>query len=155
MVALVPPLLVTVSDRDLVSPSSTLPKSRLDCVALRVPGLADTPSPESATVTELFDASLEIVTFPVTLPGALGVKVMLTVTFCPTATVTGRAGRVMENWLVLRTALLIVTVAVPVLVAVAVRVLLVPTVTLPKLIVDPLRLRVPLCAVCCCCPPAA
>src|SRR5271170_3411956 len=149
MVALAPPLLVTVSDRDLLLLSSTLPKSRLDCVGLRVPGLTETPLPESATVTELFDASLEIVRFPLTLPAAPGVKVMLTDTFCPIAKVTGRAGCVMENWLVLETALLTLTAAIPVFVAMAVSVLLFPTVTLPKLMVDPLRLRAPLGVVCC------
>lgn len=142
------PLLVTVSNRDLLLPSNTLPKSRLGCVKISVARLPDTPLPESATLTGLLDASLEIVRLPVTLPGALGVKVTLIVTFFPTSTATGRVGRVMENWLVLKAALVSVTVAVPVLVAVAVRVLLVPTVTLPKLMVDPLRLRLPLCGVC-------
>jgi len=106
------------------------------------------PVPESDTVAGLSGASLEIVRFPVALPGALGVKVILKVTFCPTATVTGRAGCVRENWLTLETALLTVTAAVPLLVAVAVSVLVVPSVTLPKSTVDPLMLKLPLCVSC-------
>ena len=105
--------------------------------------------PESETVTGLSDASLEIVRFPVTFPVALGVKLILRVTFWPTATVRGRAGWVRENWLALETALVTVTAAVPLLVAVAVNVLLVPTVTLPKATVDPLRLKLPLGVVSC------
>ena len=41
-----------------------------------------------------------------------------------------------------------VTAAVPLLVAVAVSILVVPTVTLPNATVDPLRLKVPICVSC-------
>lgn len=143
-VKLEPPELVSVSGSVSFKPTCTLPKPRLDCVGLRVPGLLVTPLPESETVTGLSGASLEIVRFPVTLPGALGVKLMLKVTFWPTATVRGRAGCVRENWLALKTALETATAAVPLLAAVAVNVLLVPTVTLPKSTVDPLMLKLPL-----------
>jgi hypothetical protein len=93
---------------------------------------------------------LEIERFPVTFPEALGVKVMLKVTFWPTATVRGRAGWVRENCFALETALVTATEAVPLLVAVTVNVLLAPTVTLPKLSVEPLRLRLPLVVAGCC-----
>jgi hypothetical protein len=109
-------------------------------------GLSDVPS---ETFTGLFDALLAIERFPVTLPDAVGVKVTLKVTLLPTARVTGRAGWVTENWLALETAPVTVTAVVPLLVAVAVNILLVPTVTLPKSIVDPLRLKLPLGVVCC------
>src|SRR5579863_1423527 len=58
--------------------------------------------------------------------------------------VSGRAGLVRENWFAEGTAPVTVRDAVPLFVAVTFSVLPVPTVTLPKFTVDPLRVRLPL-----------
>ena len=90
------------------------------------------PVTENETVTGLSDASLAIAK----LPEALGVKLMLI--FWPPATLTGEVGWVTEGGirdacLTTEVALARVTAALALLVAVAVRLLLAPTGTLPKL----------------------
>jgi hypothetical protein len=148
MVALDPPVLVTVSDKDSLLPICTLPKVKLDFVGLKAPGAPTTPLPLSATLVGLFAASLEMATFPLTLPEALGEKTILNVTLWPTATVTGRAGWVSENSFALNTALVTVTAVAPVLLAAAVRVLLLPTVTLPNATDEAPGVRLPPDGVC-------
>jgi hypothetical protein len=90
------------------------------------------PVTENETVTGIFDPSLVIAKLPV----ALGVKLMLIL--WPPATLTGGAGWVTEGairdaCLATEVVLASVTVALALLVVVAVKLLLVPTGTLPKL----------------------
>jgi hypothetical protein len=95
-------------------------------------------------------ALLDIVIVPVKFPAAEGVKARLKVTVLPAATVTGRLGALRENSGALGLALLIVIEAVPLFVAVTVRVLLLPTTTLPKLSDELLSPRSPVGCPCCC-----
>ena len=63
-----PPVLVTVSDSDMVLPMITLPKSRLDGLDDSVP--ADTPMPDNGKVRVGSEAFEVMVTAPVALPVA-------------------------------------------------------------------------------------
>ena len=67
-----PPVLVTVSDRDCLLPTVTLPKLRLVGFDPTAPGT--TPVPDNARVIEGFEASELIVTVPLALPLACGTK---------------------------------------------------------------------------------
>lgn len=98
------------------------------------------PVTESEAVNGLSDASLVIAKLPTEFSVALGAKLMLKTRFWPIPTVTGGAGctnggRVSDcrSWLALETAGASVRAAVELLVAVAVKVLVVPTSTLPNL----------------------
>jgi len=76
-VTLVPPVFVTVSERDLLFPTVTLPKLRLAGFAPSAP--AATPVPDKGSVKVEFDASEVIVTAPLALPLACGAKAMVNV----------------------------------------------------------------------------
>lgn len=52
----------------------------------------DTPAPVRLTVLVAFEASLVMVAVALKVPTAFGVKLTVTVTLCPEATVTGRLG---------------------------------------------------------------
>src|ERR1035438_6621918 len=75
-------------------------------------------------------------------PAALGVNLIPITVLCPAATVTGRLGATREKYFVEIAAPLTVTDAGPEFVAVTVRVLLLPTATLPKSAVAVSRERV-------------
>jgi len=62
----VPPVLVRVSDKDLLPPTFTLPKLRLAGLAVTVP--VKIPAPDNGKLSVEFDASELIVTAPVALP---------------------------------------------------------------------------------------
>jgi hypothetical protein len=141
------PVLVTVSDNCLLLPTFTPLNVRLVGSDPSVPGAASTPVPESESCAEAFEASLVIETVALKAAAELGVNITLSGDFCPAAIVTGRLGPVSEKYLVEIAALLIVTEAVPVFSAVRASVLLVPSVTLPKSRLLPLRTRLPIC--CC------
>jgi len=101
---------------------------------LRPLTLNPVPVTEGETVTGRSTASLVIAKLPV-VPG---VKLMLKATFFPMTPVTGgaecaRERRIMENMFAVESALATVAAALLLLVAVAIKVLLVPTGTLPKL----------------------
>ena len=68
IVTLVPPTLVTVSERDVFLPTITLPKSRLVGLDDRVP--AETPMPDKGKLNVESEAFELTVTVPVALPGA-------------------------------------------------------------------------------------
>jgi hypothetical protein len=76
---------------------------------------------------------------------AFGVNERLRVVLAPAASDTGRVGEVIAKYLVETEALLTVTVVLPELVAVTVRVLLVPGVTSPKSRLALPRTRFPDC----------
>ena len=69
---LVPPVLVTVSDRDGLFPTVTLPKLRL--VGFDPSAPAATPVPDRGSIKGESEASEVIVTAPVALPLACGAK---------------------------------------------------------------------------------
>lgn len=74
-----------------------------------------------------------IVAVALKAPVAVGANVTLRLALWPAASVVGRVGDVSEKYLVEMVALLMVTDAFPGFVALTVRVLLLPGVTLPKL----------------------
>jgi len=102
------------------------------------------PAPESATVWVPSEASLPIESVALKFVAAFGVNEMLSVTVCPAASDSGSEGEVIAKYFVENDALLILTVFVPALLAVTVRVLLVFGVTLPKSILALPRSRFPL-----------
>lgn len=61
-----PPELVTVSERDMLLPTITLPKLRLVGLDERVP--AEIPAPDKGRVSVELEALEMMVTIPVTLP---------------------------------------------------------------------------------------
>ena len=77
MVTLEPPELVRVSDSVRLLPTCTLPKLRLEAVAVSDPGV--TPDPESGTVNVGFDALLAMERLPLADPPVVGAKVTLRV----------------------------------------------------------------------------
>lgn len=68
----VPPLLVTVSDRDVLVPTVTLEKLRLLGLGPRLPEA--TPVPDSGMLRVGFDPSERIVTVPLAEPLDCGAK---------------------------------------------------------------------------------
>ena len=66
MVRLDPPELVTVSERDMLLPTITLPKLRLVGLDERVP--AEIPAPDKGRVSVELEAFEMMVTVPVALP---------------------------------------------------------------------------------------
>jgi hypothetical protein len=77
MVTLEPPELVKISDSVWVLPTCTLPKLRLEAVAVSDPGV--TPEPESGTVNMGFDALLVMERLPLADAPDNGVNVTLNV----------------------------------------------------------------------------
>jgi len=80
-------VLVTVSDRDLLLPTVTLPKLRLAGFAPSVPGV--TPVPDKGMVSAGFEALDVIVMLPLTLPADDGANEMEKLALCPAVSVTG------------------------------------------------------------------
>jgi hypothetical protein len=117
-----------VTTCDLVAPTLTLPKGSLAGFRASNPE----PDPESARVWFPSEASLATESVALNFAAAFGVNEMLKVALAPAAIDTGRLGEVIAKYLVEIEALPTLTVALPELVAVTVRVLLVPGVTSPK-----------------------
>ena len=125
----VPPVLVTVSDRDFVFPTVTVPKLMLLGFAPKPPG--ETPVPDKGMVRVVFEALDVIVTLPVALPAEDGLKTTLKFALCPDAKVRGAVIPLRVNPLL--TAIWeIVTLEPPVLVTVSDSEEFLPTITLPK-----------------------
>ena len=80
-------MLVTVSDRDCLFPTVTLPKLRLVGLAPSVPGV--TPVPDKGMVRVGFEAFDVMVTLPLALPADDGANETLKVALCPAVRVTG------------------------------------------------------------------
>jgi hypothetical protein len=91
------------------------------------------------------EALLVIETLALNAPAAFGLKTKLIVELLPAPTTAGRFGALSEKYLLETEALVMVTEAVPVFEAVAVRVLLVPASTLPKSRLAPLIAKAPDC----------
>jgi len=86
-VTLIPPVLVTVSERDLLLPTVTLPKLRLAGLAPSVPGA--TPVPDRGMVNVGFEALDVRVRFPLAPPADDGVNETVKVALWPAVKVTG------------------------------------------------------------------
>ena len=130
IVTLTPPVLVTVSDRDCLFPTVTLPKPRLVGFAPRAPGAS--PVPDKGIARVGLDAFEVSVTVPVVLPAETGVKVTVKVVLCPAVRVIGVVMPLRVNPEPPIVAEEIVTLEPPVLVTVSESDCLFPTVTKPK-----------------------
>jgi len=131
IVRLDPPELLSVPLSDFDVPTWTFPKLKL--VGLETNWPCARPVPESGTERVGLPASELIVSVPLAAPAAVGANITLNVALCPAVIVAGRLGPVKLNPLPLADALETVTLTPPVLVIVTGTVLLVPTVTFPKL----------------------
>jgi hypothetical protein len=138
------PLAVSVPEAVPLVPSITSPRAKVVGVTASCPGAA-VPVPDTDSVVWASDALLARVTVALKLPVALGVNSTPRLTLWPTAMVAGRLGDIREKYLVETVALLIVRLAFPELVAVTVRVALLPAATLPKVRLPFARESVPLC----------
>ena len=84
---LVPPLLVTVSDKDCLFPTVTLPKLRVVGSAPSVPGV--TPVPDKGIIRVGFEAFDVMVMLPLALPADDGANNTVKLALCPAARVSG------------------------------------------------------------------
>ena len=84
---LVPPVLVTVSESDLLLPTVTPPKLRLAGLAPSAPGV--TPVPDRGMVSVGLEALDVMVTLPLALPADDGANETVKVELCPAVSVTG------------------------------------------------------------------
>jgi len=125
------PLLVSVAVSELLLPSLTFPKLRLDVLNPRI-RVAATPVPLRVIVSGEFGALLTSCIDPVTLPAELGPKTALNVVLLPVAMVTGAAIPDVLNPVPVAVTDDIVTLALPPFVSVKLCELLVPVVTLPN-----------------------
>jgi hypothetical protein len=110
-------------------------------VQVRSTEWALTPLPASVTTLGEFEASLVIERLPLALPVASGLKVALKAELCPPDRVRGRERPLRPKPLPLAVACEMMTLIVPALVSVTLCVLLVPTLTFPKLILVGLAVR--------------
>ena len=125
------PLLVSVVVNELLLPTLTLPKLKLDELSPSI-RVAATPVPLREIVIGEFGALLTSVIDPVTLPAALGPNTALNVVALPAPMVTGAAIPVVLNPAPETVTEEIVTVAVPPFVRLTVCELFIPVVTLPN-----------------------
>jgi hypothetical protein len=125
------PLLVSVVINELLLPTLTLPKLKLDELSPSI-RVAATPVPLREIVIGELGALLTSVIDPVTLPAALGPNTALNVVALPAPIVTGAVIPVVLNPAPENVTDEIVTVAVPPFVRLTVCELLVPVVTLPN-----------------------
>ena len=79
--------MVTVSDRDCLFPTVTLPKLRLVGLAPSEPGV--TPVPDRGMVRVGFEALEVMVRLPLAVPADGGANDTLKVVLCPAVSVTG------------------------------------------------------------------
>ena len=82
-----PPVLVTVSDKDCLLPTVTLPKLRVVGLDPTAPGAI--PVPDNGMARLGLEAFEVIVTLPLTIPVDAGVNVTVNVALWPAANVTG------------------------------------------------------------------
>jgi len=87
IVTLAPPVFVTVSDRDWLFPTVTLPKLRLVGFTPSAPGA--TPVPDNGMIRVELGAFEVSVTAPVALAAVVGANVTASVVLCPAVSVTG------------------------------------------------------------------
>ena len=119
---------VSVSVCELLEPTVTLPNDSLVGFSSRSP----VPSPVRDTVTFGLEASLVTVSVALNGAAAFGVNEIVALAFCPAAIVMGRVGETSAKYLVENEAPVIVSALFPELVALMVRVFVVPGLTCPK-----------------------
>jgi len=141
MVRAVPPELVSVPDSDCELPVCTLPKLKLVGFGESCP--CATPVPERGTERVALLAFEVIVNAPLPAPAVVGVKMALNADDWPALSVSGKFGPVKLKPLPDAAALETVTAIPPVFVTVTETVLLVLTVTLPKLVLAGFAVREP------------
>ena len=141
MFTLDPPTFVSVTVCDDLVPTVTLPKSSPVGLSVSWPAEIPVVVPAREMFMTEFDASLLIESVALKAPAAFGVNTMLMVALCPAAMETGRLGLTRAKYWVEIAALLTVTESGPELVALIVRVLLLPAATLPKSKVEVTRDR--------------
>ena len=112
MITLEPPELVIVAVCFWFLPISTVPNAIMLEPVLSDPGV--TPVPESATLNEVFDASLVMATLPAAAPDTVGANFTEKLALCPAAIVAGILIPLMENPVPVTAAWLTVTLADPV-----------------------------------------
>ena len=120
-----------VSDKVLLWPTVTVPKLKGEVPAVSDP--AAVAVPESETVSDGFDASLVTVNVPLGEPAVVGAKTTLKDLLAPAAKVNGTVTPLTLYPVPLAETWETVTVVPPELLMLSERVLLWPTVTLPKL----------------------
>ena len=120
--------MVIVTRCELLAPTTTLPKASLEGLNASSP----VPAPESETVWVPFEASLLIDSVALNIAVAFGVNETLRVVLCPAANPIGSVGNVSAKCLLETDAALILTVLLPELVAVIVRLFVVLGLMLPK-----------------------
>lgn len=135
-----------------LEPSVTLPTAKVFGFTASVPA-DDAPVPLSTTFADASEASLASVMVALNVPEAFGENSRFIATVCPAAIEIGRLGAVIAKYLLEIATFLMLTVAVPVLVALNGRLTLVPGATLPKFAVAATE-SVPICSCCCLLPPA-
>jgi hypothetical protein len=109
-----------------------LPKASLLGLEPRLPCAVAVPVPESDIVAGVLVALLVTVTVAEKLPAAFGLKLTLTGTLWPAATVIGTLGETRAKYLLEMETPLTLMESGPELLAVNVRVLLLPACTLPN-----------------------
>ena len=129
-----PPVFVTVTGAVLFVPTVTLPKSTLAGLGVSAPPV--NPVPESAMLSGELEASDVIFTDPAAAPALVGENATLKLTLWLTPTVVGSVRPLMENPVPAADAAVIVTATPPVFVRVSDFVLVVPTCTLPKAMLE-------------------
>ena len=130
-----------VTTCDFVTPTLTLPKASLEGLRASSPE----PAPESDIVWVPSEASLLMESVALNFAASFGVNEMFRVVLCPAASDAGNKGEAKAKYLLVTEALLMLTALLPELVAVTVRLLLVPGVTSPKSRLALPRARSPLC----------
>ena len=123
-------MLVNVSCRLELFPTSTVPKLKLDGLSASVPGV--TPDPLNGMLRLGFEASLVMATLPLIDPLVCGANCTLKLFDCPAARLNGRLSPLTLYPLPLAAVWLIFTVVPPEFVSVTESVWLVPVCTFPK-----------------------
>lgn len=119
------PVALNVPVFDALDPTTTLPKFWLAGDAANCPGVV--PVPDSATVSDGFEAFDVKVRFPLALPDAVGENTTEKVTLCPAARFVGNDRPLTENAAEVELAPVTVMLDPPLLVKVSDFVLLFPT----------------------------
>lgn len=125
------PVFVSVKPSAFVPPTTMLPKSSDVAVELRA-GTAATAVPVTPRVSGELEASLAMETLPLRLPGALGAYVTVKTEFCPGVMTELAATPVAVSPEPRTVTPKTLRLALPALVSVIVKLLVLPTVTLPK-----------------------
>jgi hypothetical protein len=126
------PVFFTPTTNGIEPPTTSLPKLRLE-VESEMIRVAEPPLPLNATFTVEFEALLEIVNVPVTLPVAVGAKFTVMLNVCPAEIVAGRVIEFRLNPVPLTLTPVTVMLALLLLLITTVCEFLVPVATVPKL----------------------